>query len=233
MKKSLSVGFIAVFAAFHAALYFFSPPFLWRNWAIYLEPLEGIILGPEAGFYAALIGSIVGRTIKPTDPALFIFGVVAEPLGVLVCAFLAKGRWRSALPIYGVMLAAYFAHPLGRWLPLWTIIDTLVALVLIYPASKVGKWLFKGDLKRVSLALPLISFIGIATDALVRVFLLVPAGLYMLLGVSSPEGVYTIFVTGALDSYIEDGLVVLVSFLVGIPILLALRRIPGRKYPVS
>jgi len=232
MKKSVNEGFVAVFAAFHATLYFLSPPILWRNWAIYLEPIEGIILGPEAGFYAALIGSIVGRTIKPTDPTLFIFGVVAEPLGVLVTAFLAKGKWRSALPIYAVMLGAYFAHPFGRWLPLWTILDTLLAFALIYPVAKMGKWLFNGDIKRLAVSLSLVSFIGVATDALVRVFLLVPAGLYILF-TSSPDVVHGIFVAGAIDSYIEDGLVVLVSFLVGIPLLLALRKIPGFKYPVT
>lgn len=232
MKKSLNVGFTAIFAAFHATLYLLSPPVLWRNWAIYLEPLEGIILGPEAGFSAALIGSIVGRTLKPPDPTLFVFGVVAEPLGVLICAFLARGRWRSAMPIYAVMLAAYFIHPLGRWLPLWTILDTLLALVLIYPAGKIGNWVFKGDIRRSSVSLILISFIGIATDALVRVFLLVPAGLYTLF-TSSPDVVYAIFVAGAVDSYIEDVLVVIVSFLVGIPLLLALRKIPGLEYDAS
>jgi len=225
MKKSLNVGFTAVFAALHATLYFLTPPILWRNWAIYLEPLEGIILGPEAGFYAALIGSIVGRTIKPTDPTLFIFGVVAEPLGVLVCAFLSRGKWRSALPIYVIMLAAYFVHPLGRSLPLWTILDTLLALVLIYPAGKIGGWLFKGDVRRLSISLILISFIGIATDALARVFLLVPAGLYTLF--VPTEAVSAMFVAGAIDSYIEDVLVVIVSFFVGVPLLLALRKTIG------
>jgi hypothetical protein len=130
------------------------------------------------------------------------------------------------------MLTAYFAHPFGRWLPLWTVLDTLLAFALIYPAAKIGRWLLNGDIKRLSVSLGLISFVGIATDALVRVFLLVPAGLYTLL-TSSPEVVYGIFVAGAIDSYIEDGLVVLVSFLVGIPLLLALRKVPGFKYPLT
>jgi len=232
VQKSLGIALTAVFAAFHATLYVLSPPILWRSWAIYLEPIEGIILGPGAGFYAALIGSLIGRTVKYTDPSLFIFGVIAEPLGVLVCALLAKSKWRSAMPIYAIMLATYLAHPLGRWLPLWTILDTLLAFALIYPAAKISKWLFNGDLKHLSISLSVISFIGIATDALVRVFLLVPAGLYTLL-TSSPAGVYGIFVAGAIDSYIEDGLVVLVSFLVGIPLLVALRKIPGFKFPLT
>jgi hypothetical protein len=229
MKKSLKVWFVAVFAAFHAVLYFLSPPILWRSWAIYLEPIEGIILGPEAGFYAALLGSIVGRTIKPTEPTLLIFGVVAEPLGVLICALLVRGKWRSAMPIYAVMLAAYFIHPFGRWLPIWTVLDTLLAFFLIYPAGKIGKWVFKGDFWRFSVSLIVISFICIATDALVRVFLLVPSGLYTLF-TSSPDVVYAMFVLGAIDSYIEDALVVIVSFVVGVPLVLALRKIPNIEF---
>jgi hypothetical protein len=228
MKKSLNVWFVAVFAAFHSVLYFLSPPILWRSWAIYLEPMEGIILGPEAGFYAALIGSIVGRTIKPTDPTLLIFGVIAEPLGVLICALLVRGKWRSAMPIYAVMLAAYFIHPFGRSLPLWTVLDTLLAFFLIYPAGKIGKWVFEGDFWRLSVSLILTSFICIATDALVRVFLLVPGGLYTLF--TSPDGVYAMFVLGAIDSYIEDVLVVIVSFVVGVPLVLALRKIPNIEF---
>jgi len=230
--KTSHIGLIAIFAALHATLYLLSPPILWRNWAIYLEPIEGILLGPGAGFYTALIGSLIGRTIKPTDPSLFIFGVIAEPLGVSVCGFLAKGRWRSVMPIYAIMLTAYFVHPFGRWLPIWTVLDILFAFTLIYGAAKIGDWVSMSDVKRLSASLALISFIGVATDALVRVFLLVPGGLYMLL-TSSPDVVYWIFVTGAIDSFTEDVLVVIVSFLVGVPLLVALQKIPGLKYPLT
>lgn len=78
----------------------------------------------------------------------------------------------------------------------------------------------------------LVSFVGTVTDALTRVFLLIPAGLYTFFG-WSPEVVYSIFIMGAVDSYIEDVLVVVVSFLVGVPLLLALRRTPGFKLPLG
>jgi len=232
MHKSLWIALTAVFAALHATLYFLTPPLLWRNWAIYLEPLEGIILGPTAGFYAALTGSLIGRTIKPTDPTLFIFGVIAEPLGVLICGLLTKGKWHTALPIYTIALAAYFAHPLGQTFPLWTIVDTLIAFALIYPAARIGKWITEPNIKRLAVALLLISFIGIATDALVRIFLFIPGGLHTLF-TTEPELVYTIFVTGAIDSFIEDALVVIVSFTVGLPLLIALQKIQGFKYPLT
>lgn len=41
--------------------------------------------------------------------------------------------------------------------------------------------------------------------------------------------VFSIFVGGAIDSYIEDILVVIVSFLVGAPLILTLRRILNLK----
>jgi len=223
------VALVGVFAALHVILYFMSFG-LWRNWAIYLEPIEGIILGPWAGFFAALIGSIVARTIKPVD--VWMFGIVAEPMGVLVCGLLAKRRWKPVAAIYAFMLTAYFLHPLGRRLPLWAILDILLAFALIYPAAKMTESLFEEDVKRQLTSLILVSFIGTVTDALTRVFLLIPAGLYTFFG-WPPEAVYLIFVTGAIDSYIEDILVVIITFLIGTPLLLALRRTLGLKLPLS
>jgi len=60
------VGLASVFAALHAVLYFISFG-LWRNWGIYLESIESIILGPKVGFIAALIGSSIARMTKPDD----------------------------------------------------------------------------------------------------------------------------------------------------------------------
>jgi len=227
MQRSLKIGLTSVFAALHAVLYFLSFG-LWRNWAIYLEPIEGIVLGPWAGFSAALIGSIVGRMIKPVD--FWMFGIIAEPLGVLASGFLAKGKWKPVIAIYVVMLAAYFAHPFGRWFPLWTILDILLAFVLIFPVAKLSKNLYE-KVGRLPVSV-LISFIGTVTDALTRVFLLIPAGLYAFFGMTD-EIVRDIFVAGAVYSYIEDAQVVAVSLLVGVPLLFAIRRIPGFKYPLT
>jgi len=229
MGKSLIVGLTAVFAALHVTLYFLSFG-LWRNWAIYLEAIEGIVLGPWAGFSAAFIGSVIARTVKPID--VWMFGIVAEPLGVLACGFLSKGRWKPVVGIYGVMLTAYFIHPFGRWLPLWTILDILLALILIYPVARISRNIFGEDVKRLSVALTLTSFVGTVTDSLTRVFLLIPVGLYTFFG-WSPEVVYSIFIMGAIDSYIEDVLVVIVSLLVGASLLVALRKIPGFRFPLT
>ncbi|HJW97491.1 MAG TPA: hypothetical protein VJ529_00050 [Candidatus Bathyarchaeia archaeon] len=145
MRKSLKISLIAIFGALHAVLYLLSFG-LWRNWAIYIETIEGIILGPQAGFLAAFLGSVIGRTIR-FDP-LWIFGIIAEPISVLTAGFLSRGKWKPAIIAYSVMLLAYFAHPFGRMLPLWTILDVLLALVIIYPAARLSNGLYKTGLNR-------------------------------------------------------------------------------------
>ena len=219
------IELIGVFPSLHVVLYFMSFG-LWRNWAIYLEPLEGVILGPQVGFLAALIGSVVARIIKPID--FWMFGIFAEPLGVLTAGFLIKGVWKPVLAIYIIMLSAYFIHPLGSQLPLWTILDVLLALTLIYPTAKIGRKLFEGNPKRVSASLALISFVSTVTDALVRIFLFIPIGLYAIFGLTH-EAVYAIFIAGAIDSYIEDTLVVVVSLIIGAPLFIAIKKIPELK----
>jgi len=228
MQRSFKVALTAILAALHALLYFFSFD-LWRNWAVFLEPIEGIVLGPWAGFSSALLGSIIGRMVKPID--FWMFGIIAEPLGVLATGFLAKGKWRPVIALYAVMLAAYFAHPFGRWLPLWAILDILLAMALIYPVSKLSKNLYD-NAGRMSISVHM-SFIGTVTDALTRVFLFIPAGFYTLLFKLSDEAVYNIYVLGAIYSYIEDAQVIIISILVVAPVLLALRKIRGFEYPIT
>jgi hypothetical protein len=225
------VAFIGVFAAFHATLYLISPPVLWRNWAIYLSPIEGMVLGPWAGFIAALIGSTVGRVVLPSP--LWMFGIVAEPLSVMSAGFLTRGKWQPVMALYVVMLAAYFISPLGQSLPFWPMLDTIAAVCLVYPAAKLSKNLFSENVKLLPVSLVIVSFTTIAIDGLTRVFLLIPAGFYStVLGWSSA---YTaaVFVAGGVDSFVEDGLVVLITLIVGVPILLALRNVLNMQRPLS
>jgi hypothetical protein len=228
VRKTLTIATISVFAALHSVLYLLPGP--WRSWSIYIEPIEGVILGPMAGFLAALIGSIVGRLIKPSYD--WMFGIIAEPLGVLVSGFMAKGKWMPVAAIYAVMLTAYFANPLGRELPLWAILDILVAFALIYPAAKICKAAFGEKVNRLPMSLALISFISTVADSLTRVFLLIPVGLYTLF-FESFGAVYSVFVLGAAGSYIEDVLVVFTSVLVGVPLLIALRKNPNFQFPLT
>jgi predicted membrane protein len=217
------ISLMATFAALHAVLAVLSLQIgPWRNWAVYLEPFEGIILGPQIGFFAALIGSSIARMAWQSSD--WMFGVIAEPLGVLAAGLLAKAKWKPVIAIYGIMLLAYFVDPLGRELPLWTVLDILVALFLIYPAARFSCYLRSTNVRRLWTSVALISFTVIATDSLVRVFLLVPAGLYNLFFPNFGT-LYAVFVEDAVFSYIEDFVALTVSFIVGVPLLISVFKL--------
>ena len=205
---------------------------LFRSWSIYLIPIEGVILGPYAGFFSALIGSVLARAVKPD--IFWMFGIVAEPLSALAAGFLVRRQWKPVMAIYAFMLGAYFVLPFGLSIPLWTILDILVILFLIYPAARFSADLFGEDSKRLSLSLVLVAFVTTVVDSLARVVLLVPGGLYTLYGLSRPIDVINfVFIPNAVFSYVEDGLVVIVTLVVGVPMLLALRKSLQLKEPLS
>jgi uncharacterized membrane protein len=231
LLSTKAVAFAGVFAAFHAALYLISPAFLWRNWAIYLSPIEGMVLGPWAGFITALIGSTIGRTLIPSP--LWMFGIISEPLSVMSAGFLTRDKWQPVIALYVVMLAAYFISPFGQSLPLWPMLDTAAAFCLVYPAAKLSKNLFSENLNLLPVSLVILSFITVATDGLTRVFLFIPAGLYHSVLGLSPAAAAVAFVGGGVDSFIEDAFVVLIALVVGVPILLALRKVLTLKKPLS
>jgi hypothetical protein len=229
MRTTKKVALIAVFASLHAVL--FLPEGLpWRSYVIYLMPIEGIVLGPVAGFFSALLGSTVARLIKPSE--LWMFGIVAEPLGVLGAGLLAKMRWKELTLIYGVMLAAFFLHPYGTMLPLWTVLDLIVGFVLIYPTSRMAKALWGNKTRRFPVALLLVAFVSTVADSMTRVFLLVPAGLYQFFGFDF-DALSGIFVLGAVGSYIEDLTVAAATLLAGVPLLLSLRKILRLEKPLT
>ena len=229
LRKTQKIALTAVFAAFHAVL--FLPEGPWRSFVIYLIPIEGIVLGPAIGFSAALLGSIIARLIKPS--IWWMFGIIAEPIGVITAGLLAKGRWKEITVIYGVMLSSYFIHPYGRMLPYWTILDLLIAFVLIYPVSKIGKWIWEKNAKRLPIALILIAFISTVGDSMTRVFLLVPGCLYQYFGLSYEALAYGWFIPGAVGSYIEDLLVSIATLIVGVPLLMSLQKILHLNQPLS
>ena len=230
---SKSVAAVAVFAALHVVLDSM-PVYLFREWGMYLEPLEGIILGPTLGLLTAAIGASVSRAVIGASAFSFIYGVTGEVIGVLVAGLLVRGRWGIVAAIYAFMLGAYFIHPYGLRLPLWTIMDCLVAFALIYPAALMSKRLLGKDeqIKRFTLAVLLISFVSTVGHSLTMIFILVPAGMYAV-EFGTFEAVYYAFVMGAAGSYIEDAIVIAVSLSVYSPILLFLRRSRPLSFPLT
>ncbi len=208
MSKAKLYAYAAVFASLHAVLCFVEWP--WRRWSLYIEPVEAAVLGPVAGPLAALVGSVLGRAIFIPNLYSFIFGVPAETIGVFAAAKSWRGDYKTPLAMLSLMLVLFFLHPVGRQLPTWTLIDIYLALL----AS-----LVLGVLGNVCKSLPvtarvaLTGFIAATVDAMVRVTILVPIGVYRLLGLDA-DSLRALFVMGALDSFAEDAILVVVSILV-------------------
>jgi len=228
-QRTKNILVTLIFTTLHAVLGILPGP--WRQWSIPFEPLEGMILGPKLGFIAALIGSSVRTAI--TGP-ITVFSIIAEPIGVATAGLLIKGKWQPVAALYGVMLTAYFIHPYGRILPLWTILDILLAFALIYPATKFGKNVLvnRENAKKLTVAVIFIAFVSTVTDSLTRVFLLVPAGLHQTF-FPRFETLYYVFVTFAAISYVEDVIITIISLIISVPTLLALEKGKIIKWPLS
>ena len=231
VRRSVFIAVTALFGAVHAALV--ATPGIWRSWMILIEPFEGVILGPTAGFTAALIGSIAGRIIRPR-PGLFPLFGIAEPIGASVAGLIFKGRWKTALAIYAAMLGAYFIHPLGRVLPAWCLWDIYIAFTLIFtsPYAVKGALKERTNPKKLTLALVVASFIGIEADVLTRIFLLIPIELYKPMGI--PEAALPlIWIAGAIETPIESIVSVIAAVIIGAPLLITLEKGKILKWPLT
>ena len=224
--KAVIVSIVAVFAALHTLLGIV--PGIWRSWMILIQPIEGALLGPYAGFLAALIGSVLSRFIRPRVPIMFIFGL-GEPVGAMVAGLAFKSMYSKVLLLYAVMLGAYFLHPLGRELPAWCLWDVYLAFALA-AVLFLARGRTRGLDKRARLVVA--AILGNEADVLTRIFLFIPFELYKVLGVSE-KALPAIWVAGALETPIELGLAVLAAVVGGIPLLMALDKSRIIEYPVT
>ena len=230
-RKSVIIPLIATLAALHAVLSFF--PGVWRRWSIILIPLEGFIGGPVVGFIAAFFGSLIGRMLKP-DAIFFenLFGI-AEALGALVAGLMIREKWRLSLLGYVGMLAFFIISPNSQGIPLWTLWDVYLALILIIPAAYLIKRLrIGGDRRLLILSTILASFIAVEFDVLVRIIMFVPLGLFTLYPIPS-ELLPEIFIVGAFTTPIEALYTVIVTVIVGVPLLIILKKNKIVDWPLT
>ena len=193
-----------------------------------------MIGGPLLGLAAATVGWIGGRVLRPEGFYIENFFGFAESAGALGAGFLTKKRWWAVALLYGGMLVAFLLSPFAREVPLWTLWDTYLGFLAIFPAAVVIK---RTDLKsprakNLVPVLALITFVAVELDAMARLFMLADLGLYQLYGL--PAGAwYTIFIAGAFQTPIEAVFSVLVASAVGGPVLIALRVAKILDWPIS
>ncbi|MEM2265012.1 MAG: hypothetical protein QXX03_07500 [Nitrososphaerota archaeon] len=223
MRKSRFLTLISLFSALHAIFVLIPLPF--RSFMVIIQPLEGIILGVYGGFFSALLGSIVGRVIRPMEGLLPIFGITAEPIGALTAALFFRKKWKYVFLIYVILLTGYFIHPLGRILPAWCLWDIYIAFILTFISPLfLKKFKEITNSKKLVFLLALTSFIGIEADALVRIFILIPVGFYSLMGIPE-EALTPIWIAGAIQTPLEAILSIIATVILGVPLIKFLKEV--------
>ncbi|TFG34507.1 hypothetical protein EU527_03015 [Candidatus Thorarchaeota archaeon] len=183
-NQSRVVAFVSIFTAIAVVLDsipiipgFYSG--VWDSWLFLISPLYGIILGPVVGATSIAMGSFIGHLVYFRDPfeLLFMFGT---PLGAGISGLVFQKRWSPVLAIYSFLLAGYFITPVSWQLPMWGVWDILVGfgILLIFSfisSMKIWKRTWKQEHV---LGLLFAIVIGLETDVLFRVFVLVPGQTY-------------------------------------------------------
>uniref|UniRef100_A0A7C2VPF4 ECF transporter S component n=1 Tax=Ignisphaera aggregans TaxID=334771 RepID=A0A7C2VPF4_9CREN len=246
-KRSSQQVYVAAFGGIGAAIYYLLlwlpgvpvpgiPQITMEIGAIF-TPLLGIILGPYIGATAVLIGNIL-KSLYPFNIVSLVF-VPCAPLSAFTAAMLIRKRWVGTFIILAAILIAGMYTPpfypltgfdsklgMAHWhVYLLAYYDKIAALVLLPIAVYM---LGSPSVFRKRVGLFLVMFIGREMDKALGCLLfslpMVYEGVFGLKDLSVVRGLY---VVPALFSPAEYVVEALVAFLVAIPVIKSLLKVPG------
>lgn len=233
MRDPSFVALIAVFAAFGIVCDSLAGPLpdisgVWKSWIFIAEPINGIILGPDASFLSILIGVMVGHSVYFRNSAEFLF-TIGAPIGAAISSLIFRGKWRIAIIYYLVLLGAFFLTPASWQLPFWGMWDVYLAfglLLISVVAMKKWKdlWNTKSDGVKLLYVVALCTFVGLEADVLFRIFILVPCQTYQSIFGWDIGVLQSVWVFGAVETSIKAMLSILVSMIVTAPIIKIVRK---------
>jgi hypothetical protein len=189
---------------------------VWDSWLFLMSPLFGIILGPLVGAASISLGSFIGHLIYFRDPFELIF-MWGAPLGAGIAGLVYQKRWKEVIILYSGLLAGYFITPISWQLPLWGIWDILVGFCVILIFSMLCHmqyWERTGEYREKYL-LFFATMIGLESDVLFRVFILIPGQTYRLFYGFSVEGLQTLWWSAGFIIPLKVIMSVVVVLLVG------------------
>ncbi len=213
MKRSQTVALISVFAALNVvcdSLVGLPQDIVWYGWIFVIEPLNGIVLGPWAGFLSTLIGVMVGHSIYFRGEFEYVFSVGA-PLGAMVSGLIYQKRLKPAFAYFAVLLTAYFLTPVARSLPLWGMWDTFLAFAVLCATLVLSKKL--SNIRQELYVILIAAFVGLEADILFRIFILVPCQTYQFF--FTTETLQVVWGAAALVTPIQAAVSMAVTALVG------------------
>jgi hypothetical protein len=231
LNRSRFVAFVAVFTALITVFDVIPilPGFyagIWDSWIFLLSPIIGILLGPIPGAISVGLGSLLGHFIRFRDFYEFVF-MFGAPLGAAMSVLIYQKRWQPVLIIYTGLLVGYFLTPVSWILPLIGIWDILVGygILWLYILLVVKKWwpstLHADRLFRLGFG----AIIGLESDILLRVFILVPGQTYWLFYGMTPELLQVIWLTAGFITPLKVILGMILTMTLGISLLQILPKL--------
>ena len=230
MRKSQFLALVAVFASINVVFDSLMglPEFssgVWYSWIFIVEPINGIVLGPYAGFLSSLIGVMIGHSIYFRDIYEFLF-TFGAPIGAMVSGFLFRGKWKIVLTYYTALLGIYFITPIAWQLPLWGMWDVYLAyailLVVAVMMARKGSWNPKS--KELLYIIALSALIGLEADILFRIFVFIPGQTYQLFYGLDAKALIPVWVEAAAITPIKVAISILVTTTVGPPLIKVIRK---------
>ena len=235
-NRSSFVAFVAVFTALVTVFDIIPiiPNFysgIWDSWIFLLSPIIGILLGPFAGAFSVGLGSLLGHFFFPRDPFEFIF-MLGAPLGAAISAFVYQRRWRPVLAIYSILLLSYFLTPVAWVLPLIGIWDTLAGfvVVLLFTLCASRNWWPSKENRFHLLILLFCTIIGLESDILLRIFILIPGHTYWFFYQMTPDALQFLWLGAGIVTAIKVSLAAVMTVTVGLSLL---RLLPHLGVPMA
>lgn len=146
---------------------------IWFGWIFLMSPISGIVLGPRDGFLATLVSVLIGHSIVFRESIFEFIFAIGAPISSAITGMVFRGERIKILVYYTALLAAYFLTPVTRLLPFWGMWDVYLAYIvlLILIIFKRGQ---VDIMRNPKIAVIISAFLGLESDILFRIFILIP-----------------------------------------------------------
>lgn len=173
---------------------------------------------------ATLISVMVGHSLVFRETIYEYIFTLGAPLGSLVSGLIFRKKWRIAILLFTFMLAAYILTPVSWSLPFWGMWDVYIAysaVIIIGLLNRQGILNLDADNRAI---FALSAFLGLETDILFRIFILVPCQAYRLFyGMTSEALIFLWAVPAPLITPLKVALATLVAATIG-PTLMGIMK---------